>query len=103
MTYKKFYSIMVLVIMLIAGYLSVQLSSAQEIACIPHLTESCENSMENQCSGMSGEEELTGFKLVGSTCIGTVCMGYWLYYCDFSRIPTDSMLCPDSNGYGCGE
>ncbi len=75
MTQKKFYTILIVVIMLIAGYFSVQLLSEVETECFPHLSSFCEETMDYICGVLYPGGEVTGFWLKQSWCDGETCWG----------------------------
>jgi hypothetical protein len=98
MKQKTFLLIVAIVVVLMAGFFTVQLTSLGAKWCIPEFTWECEIEGVVACEG-----ELMGAELVNSECIGTTCRGNWLFHCDEGTDTTyeGPVNCDDEMNPGC--
>ena len=77
MSYKSFFSIVALVLIVITEYFVGQLNSSQEITCWPNFDFKCDAYAQLACEG---DEYLAQIK--GSWCNGSTCRSCYEIWCD---------------------
>jgi hypothetical protein len=97
MKQKTFFTYVTIVLILMAGYFSIQLISSAEKSCLPAWNFDCDVYAQLACMG-----EYLGAILFHSWCEGTTCVGKWNVYCDHGPdIDIEEIECTDVGNPYC--
>jgi hypothetical protein len=79
MSRKTFYTVSLVIIMIITGYFAVQVYALPETECIPYIGYECMSAMEAYCANLGRDH--VGHYLYRSWCYTEDCYGTWKFFC----------------------